>query len=130
MRVTAVEIKNLSVKEYINKIKPYLRDIIINLQKSGKWKVQLTIVSNSISSQDVDEKRVVHLDRDNSEFTTFDNANNVVDELFKSLLSRYQNNLETSIRGNTFLFHSVQLLYYKFHKTNFRRGGSYIDSPD
>ena len=56
MRVTAVEIKNLSVKEYINKIKPYLRDIIINLQKSGKWKVQLTIVSNSISSQDVDEK--------------------------------------------------------------------------
>ena len=26
--------KNLSVKEYLDKIKPYLRDIIINLQKS------------------------------------------------------------------------------------------------
>ena len=27
--------KNLSVKEYLDKIKPYLRDIIINLQKSN-----------------------------------------------------------------------------------------------
>ena len=25
---------NLSVKEYLDKVKPYLRDIIINLQKS------------------------------------------------------------------------------------------------
>ena len=32
--------KNLSGKEYLNEIKPYSRDIIINLQKS---KVQLTI---------------------------------------------------------------------------------------
>ena len=28
--------KNLSVKEYLDKIKPYLRDIIINLQKSDR----------------------------------------------------------------------------------------------
>ena len=30
--------KNLSVKEYLDKIKPYLRDIIINLQKSDNGK--------------------------------------------------------------------------------------------
>ena len=35
--------KNLSAKEYLGKIKPYLRDIIINLQKSDKWKIQLTV---------------------------------------------------------------------------------------
>ena len=35
--------KNLSVKEYLDEIKLCLRDIIINLQKSGTWKVQLTI---------------------------------------------------------------------------------------
>ena len=29
-----------------------------------------------------------------------------------------------------FIFDPVQLLYYKCHKVNFRRGGSYIDSPD
>ena len=29
--------KNLSVKEYINEVKLYLRDIIIDLQKSDTW---------------------------------------------------------------------------------------------
>ena len=34
------------------------------------------------------------------------------------------------MRGNNFIFDSVQLLYYKCHKVNFRCGGLYIDSPD
>ena len=54
-------------------------------------------------------------------------------ELFKSLLSRYQGNLETSVRGSDLLviiFDLVQLMYYKCRKVNFRRGGSYIDSLD
>ena len=29
-----------------------------------------------------------------------------------------------------FVFNHVQLLYYKCHKINFSRGGSYVDSPD
>ena len=32
--------------------------------------------------------------------------------------------------GIDFIFDSVQLLYYKCHKINFKLGGSYIDSPD
>ena len=31
--------KTLSVKEYLDKIKPYLGDMIINLQKSYTWKI-------------------------------------------------------------------------------------------
>ena len=34
------------------------------------------------------------------------------------------------MRGSDFIFDSVQLLYCKCHKTNFKRGGSYIDSPN
>ena len=34
------------------------------------------------------------------------------------------------MRGSSFVFDYVQLLYYKCHKTNLNRGGSYIDSPD
>ena len=34
------------------------------------------------------------------------------------------------MKGSTFFFDSVQLLYYKCHRINFRRGGSYIDSAD
>ena len=40
---------NLSVKKYLDKIKPYLRDIIVDLPKSGMRKVQLTIAINFIS---------------------------------------------------------------------------------
>ena len=34
------------------------------------------------------------------------------------------------MRGRYIIFDSVQLLHYKNHRTNFRRDGSYIDSPD
>ena len=70
------------------------------------------------------------LKSDNVEFKFYDNVNDIVDELFKTLLSRYQDNLETSMRGNDFIFDSVQLLQYKCHRINFRCRGSYIDSPD
>ena len=43
---------------------------------------------------------------------------------------RYQGNLETAIEGSEFIFDSVETMYYKCHKVNFRHGGSYIDSPD
>ena len=39
-------------------------------------------------------------------------------------------NLETSMKGSGFIFDSVQLMYYKCHNVNFKRNGSYIDSPD
>ena len=35
--------RNLSLNEYLNKIEAYLRNIIINLQNSDAWKIQLTI---------------------------------------------------------------------------------------
>ena len=70
--------KKLSVKEYLDKIKPYLRDIIINLQKSVTWKIQLTISSNFICSKYVDEERVMHLKGNNTEFMSSDNLHEVV----------------------------------------------------
>ena len=39
-------------------------------------------------------------------------------------------NSETSLKGSNFTFDSVQLMYYKCHNVNFKRNGSYIDSPD
>ena len=122
--------KNSSVKEYLDKIKPCLRDIIIILQKSDIWKIQLTIAINFISSKNVDEERVMHSKSDNIDFMSYDNANEVVNKVFESLLSTYEIGLETSMRGSDFIFDSVQLLYYKCHKMNFKHGGSYNDSLD
>ena len=43
----------------------------------------------------------------NREFLTYDNANDVADEAFVSLLSRYQIGFETSMRGTNVIFDSV-----------------------
>ena len=59
-----------------------------------------------------------------------DKADEVIEELFKSLLSRYQIGLETSRKVSTFIIDCVHLLYYKCHKINFKRDGSYVDSLD
>ena len=34
------------------------------------------------------------------------------------------------MRGSDYIFDSVRLMYYKCYNVNFKRGGSYIDSPD
>ena len=72
----------------------------------------------------------MHSRSDNIKFTSYNDANEIVAEFFQLLCSRYQGNLETSIRGIDFIFDSVQLMYYKCHKVNFKRSGSYIDSLD
>ena len=133
MKAVVIKIKT-SVKEYLDKIKLSLRDIIINLQNSDTWKIQLTIaiIFKFINYlfKHIDEEHVMHLKSNNIEFMSYDNANKVVDELLKSLLSRHQISLETSMRGSDFIFDSVQLFYYECHKINLQHGGSYIDSPD
>ena len=69
----------------------------------------------------------MHSTSNNTEFMTYYNANDVVDELFELLLLRQQISIETSMRRSSFIF-GLQILYYKCHKINFKHSGSYIDS--
>ena len=68
--------------------------------------------------------------RNSIKFTTYSDGNEVIYELFESFRSRYQGNLETSMRGRDFISDSVHLMHYKCHKVNSIRGGLYTDSPD
>ena len=70
--------KTLSLEEYLNKIRPYLKDIINNLKKSDKQKIQLAISINSISFIDNDEERVMHLKGNNIEIMMNDEADKVI----------------------------------------------------
>ena len=106
-----------------------MKDIIIVLQSSDTWKIHLTIAINFISSKDTEEEREMYSSSDNIKCTSYNDANEVVNELFESLLSRYQENLETSMTGSDFIFDSVQLMYCKSHIVNFKPSGSCIDSP-
>ena len=51
--------KNLSIKDYLDEIKPNLKNILNNHKKFDTWKIQLTIKINFISSKNIDEKRVI-----------------------------------------------------------------------
>ena len=92
--------------------------------------IQLTIVVKFISSKDVDKERVIHWKAKNIEFMSYDNLGEVVNELFEFLLSRYKIGLQTLMREIVFISSSIQLVYCKCHKINFKRGGSYTDFMD
>ena len=57
---------------------------------------------NFISSKDAEEERVIDSTSDNITFTPYSDRNDVIDELFESLCSSYQGNLETSMTGSDF----------------------------
>ena len=62
------------------------------------WKIWLIIAINFIFSKDAEEEHVMHYKSNSEKFMIYDNANDIVDQFFKSLLPRYQNNLEISMR--------------------------------
>ena len=69
----------------------------------------------------------MHSMSNNVEFMSYDNAEEVVNKVVTSF--KIPNWFRNMI-GIDFVFDSIQLLYYKCHKINFKCGSSYIDSPD
>ena len=75
-----------------------------------------------------DETRIMHRRSDNFEIMIGDN-DDVIEELFRSFLQKYEGNLQNKMRGSNFEFDGVSFLYYDFNKISLNRDGSYIDSP-
>ena len=71
----------------------------------------------------------MHTKRDNKEYMNGSDTDEIIKELFKYLLQRYQENLQEKMRGSDFAFDGVNFLYYDFNKTSINRGESYLDSP-
>ena len=84
---------------------------------------------NFISLKDSGEVRTMNTKSDNVDIMTGVDTNDVIEELFKSTLERYQSGLEESMRGSEFVFDCVNELHYKLHKVDLERGRSYIGSP-
>ena len=120
----------LTLEEYLALIEPYLRELINYYKNKGEWKNQLTAQINFISLKtDSGESCVMHSKSDNKEFMNGSDTDEIIKELFKSLLQRYQEKLQEKMRGSDFAFDGVNFLYYDFNKISISRGGSYIDSP-
>ena len=111
-------------------IEPYLRELINDHKNKGEWKTQLTAQINFISLRPgSDEARVMHTRSVNKEFMNGSDTDEIIKELFRSLLQRYQENLQEKMKGSDFAFDGVNYLYYDLNKISISKGGSYIDSP-
>ena len=85
---------------------------------------------NFISHKDSKETRTMYTKSRNIEIMEGNETDEIIDELFESLLQNYQKNLEEPMRGSEFVPDSIDLLYYHLQKVGLKRSGSYIDSPE
>ena len=73
----------------------------------------------------------MHSISNNIEILMVCETGNINDELFESLLQRYQKPKEESRkRGSEFIHKYVDLLYYNLHKISLRKVKSYVKSPE
>ena len=120
----------LAIHEYFDKIKPYLKDMINDYKSKGEWKIQLVMRVIFVSFIDKNETQVIHTKSDNVKIMNGTDTNDAVIELIKSFTKRYQEVLETKMKGSSYIFERVDLLKYHLHKIRLNRGSSYIDSPE
>ena len=97
--------KNLSIKKYLNMIRPYLSDLIndhktqgewrihsgtkiIQCKTQSEWKIQLTVAINFISSKDFDQTRTMRAKSNNVEIMMGSETDEIVEELFKSFFAK------------------------------------------
>ena len=72
---------------------------------------------------------IMHTRSDNIAITIGDDNDDIIEELFKSFIRIYEENLQNKMKGSDFEFDGVNFLYYDFNEINLNRGGSYIYSP-
>ena len=122
--------RSISIARYLNNIREHLKKLIEDKKKSGEWKIQLIMKINYISSRNFIESRDMYSKSDNFEIMMGSNTNEIIRNLFNSILRRYQGGLQVSMRGSEFVFDYIESLNYIFHKVDLKRSGSYIETSD
>ena len=110
--------EKLSIKQHLENIRPYLHDMIFDLRTSGKWKINLFM----LSKHDDDESQPMHSKSNQGEISLIDI------DTENSFLCRYQEGQKQQIKDSNFVFDHVDRLFYKYHEIGFKYSGSYIDS--
>ena len=120
----------LSIDEYFDIIRPYLKDMIDNHKARNEWKIQLTMRIIFVSFTDANETCEMHTESDNITIMRGAETEDIINELSNTFHKRYQEGLETKMRGSSFTFERIDLLEYHLHKISLNRGSSYSESPE
>ena len=119
----------LALYEYFDIIRPYLKDIIDDHKARGEWKTQLTMRIIFVSFTDITETCEMCTKSDNITIMSGIETDDAINELFNTFRRRYQEGLETKMKGSTFTFERIDLLEHHLYKISLNRGSSYIKSP-
>ena len=113
---------------------PYLGDLINDHKtiknESNKWKVQMNMHENFISSKDTGEICTIYVWSNNEEIRSSNETDDIIKGLLNPFLNSYEQEEIVLREGSDFVFESVDLLSYTFHKTSLKRGKSYIKCPE
>ena len=126
--------KTLSIEQYLNKIIPYLKELINNHKAinngSNEWKIKIKTHIKFISLIDTKDIRTFYVQSENEEIRLGNEIDDSVNSLIDSFLSAYQKEQEVLREGSNFVYENVESLRHQIHKTSLKRGSSYIKSPD
>ena len=87
--------KKLSLKQYLNKIAPYLCDLINDHKIARRvWKIQINTHNNFISSRDTGETRIYCVWSDNVSIMQGKDTYDTITEICESFLHNYQKELK------------------------------------
>ena len=79
--------------------------------------------------EDFNDKKVLYVKTKNVEITMDSGTNEIVKELFESIIKKYQELMEYSTKNSGLILEGVELMNYDINKIAINRDGSYIESP-
>ena len=103
-----------SIGAYFENIKFYLSNLIYYYMLKGEWKIQLSMPVSFISPIN-EETDIMHSKSDNVEIMSGRSTSDILNMLIETFKQRYQEGLETGMRGRNYVFNHVRLLEYHFH---------------
>ena len=104
--------------------------MIDDYKSKGEWIIQIVIRIIFVSFIDKNETQVMHIKSDNVKIKNGTDTSDAINELIDSFTKRYQEGVETKMKGSSYIFERIDLLEYHLHKISLNRGSSNIESPE
>ena len=114
--------KESSLKQYIDKVLPYLGDLIN--KKKDNQKIQLDVGINMGYNINSKKKYTIYIKSKNIESFPGNDVNDIITELTDSLFENYEERLQILNNGSDFVYESVESLGIHFHTIEIKRGYS------
>ena len=90
--------------------------MIDDRKSKGDWKIQLSVPAIFVSFTNANETHEMYSKSDNVKIMSGIETKDIINELFNTFRKRYQEGLETKMKGSSFTFACVDLLEYHLHK--------------